>query len=80
MRYSVAWDDSALEDLADLWTQAADRQAVRDAANRVDGELAFSPETRGVDFYGDRLLVEPPLQVVYKVVPADRKVIILQVW
>jgi hypothetical protein len=80
MRYTVDWEDPALDDLADLWTRAVNRQAVRDAANRVDGLLAYDPEIKGVDFYGDRLLVEPPLHVVYRVIPVDRRAVVIHVW
>jgi hypothetical protein len=80
MRYTVAWEDPALDQLATIWTQAADRQAVRDAADQVDRELAYSPETKGTDFYGDRLIVIGPLQVVFKVDTARREVTVLQVW
>jgi hypothetical protein len=80
MRYTVSWDTSALMELADIWNRAADQQAVTDAADQVDRELAFSPENKGVPFYGDLLLVAAPLQVVYKVDRAKRLVTILQVW
>lgn len=80
MRYDVKWDDDALDKLADLWMRASDRDAIRDAANQVDRELAWSPETKGNDFYGDRLLVISPLQVSYSIDPARGRVTVLDVW
>jgi hypothetical protein len=80
MRYVVDWEDPALDEVADLWTRAVNRQAVSDAVNRVDGLLTYDPETRGVDFYGDRLLVEPPLHVVFRVIADNRRVVVIHVW
>ena len=80
MRWTVSWDDAALDALADAWTGAADRQAVNDAVKRVDRELEWSPDTKGQDFYGDRLFVAPPLHVVYKVDSAKHTVTVLNVW
>src|SRR5262249_10300868 len=80
MRYTVVWTDAALNELADIWMRAADPDRIRDASNRVDRELAFSPETKGVDFYGDRRLVEPPLQVGYTADAAWREVTVQRVW
>jgi hypothetical protein len=63
MRYTVVWTDAALDELMTIWTGAADRNAVREAADRIDRILSRDADTRGVDFYGDRLLVEPPLTI-----------------
>jgi hypothetical protein len=35
MRYAVVWVKSAEDELALIWVQAADQQAVTDAANRI---------------------------------------------
>jgi plasmid stabilization system protein ParE len=80
MIYTVVWTPDALDQLAALWPQAADRDAVTRAAQRIDHLLRHDPDTRGVDFYGDRLLVEPPLHVVYSVHRDDRLVKVQQVW
>jgi plasmid stabilization system protein ParE len=80
MRYTVVWLDQALNDLARIWMQAADPLAVRDASNEVDRQLADDPETKGEEFYGDRLLVVLPLQVVFRVRPDDRIVEVLNVY
>jgi hypothetical protein len=80
MRWTVSWEDVALEYLADAWTRAPDRQAVNDAVKRAERELAWSPETKGQAFYGDRLLVVLPLQLVYKVDADKHEVTILHVW
>jgi hypothetical protein len=80
MRYTVVWTDAALNELARVWMQAADPVAVRAASNEIDRELARDPETKGVEYYGDRLLVIPPLQATFAVHPDDREVVVLNVW
>lgn len=67
MRYFVDWTEAALDALADAWMQAADPNAVRNASNRVDAELAHDPLGKGVDFYGDRLFIADGLHVAYRV-------------
>lgn len=39
MIYTVVWVPSAITNLARLWIQAADQQAVSDSADRIDAEL-----------------------------------------
>lgn len=80
MRYTVVWEDAALNELADIWMSASDPQAVSAAANQIDALLAVNPETKGVEFYGDRLLVVPPLHVTFPVRSDDRLVTVVNVW
>ena len=70
--YTVVWHEDALADLARLWTAAQDRQAITDAVLRVDRVLRNDPKSKGVDFYGDRLLIAAPLAVVYAIREHDR--------
>jgi len=44
----------------------------------VDAALRLNPEVKGVDFYGDRLLVVAPLAVVFMIREEDRIVEVLQ--
>ena len=80
MRYTVVWTDAASNELARVWMQAADPAAVRAASNEIDRQLSRNPETRGVEYYGDRLLVVAPLQATFVVHPDDRQVVVLNVW
>lgn len=80
MRYAVAWEDSALNALANVWMLASDRTAVEVASNLADRELARDPDLKGTYFYGDRMLYVAPLRVVYCVEPADMRVRVLTVW
>jgi hypothetical protein len=47
MKYTVIWKPAAEQKLADIWLQSTDRQAVTDAADRIDRLLKYSPGTVG---------------------------------
>jgi len=77
--YTVTWHQQALDELTDVWAAAGQRQAVTAGVDRIDRVLRVDPAVKGVDFYGDRLLVILPLAVVYSVREQDRTVEILSV-
>ena len=78
--YSVKWRKKALNELADLWNTAADRNAVAAASDVVDDLLARDPlgqgESRGGTY---RLMYEGPLGVLYRVNVTAKRVIVLAV-
>ena len=80
MRCTVTWDPQVEEELARAWTIARNRQAITDAANWIDDELAVDPHAKGEAFYGDRILVREPLAVTFSIHPDDCLVRVLQVW
>jgi hypothetical protein len=80
MRFTVVWDDAALNELAQVWMASPTRDAVTDAAGRVDLLLADDPDLQGQEFYGDRLLSVPPIQIVCRVEPDDRIARVLAVY
>ena len=43
MRFTVVWTRAALNQLANIWMAAPDRQAVADATNQIDATLAVDP-------------------------------------
>ena len=73
MIWTATWLKSARNHLADLWTQAPDRQAVTDAANFIDRTLRDDPyqfsQARGGK---KRIMIVPPLAVLYDVSDDDR--------
>ncbi len=75
MTYTVIWRPSAERCLAEIWTNAEDRQTITDAANSVDALLRTDPtgvgESRVVNI---RILTVSPLCVYYDVHEADRLV------
>jgi len=47
MSYTVIWKPAAEDELAQIWTEAADRTAVATAANRIDQLLKSHPHDQG---------------------------------
>jgi plasmid stabilization system protein ParE len=81
MRYTVLWVRRAEEDLAAIWTGAANRNAIASAANTIDALLREDPESRGESRQGAlRILFVPPLGVDFEVFEEDRLVRVLGVW
>jgi hypothetical protein len=81
MKYTVVWTPSAEQDLAAVWLNAANRNAVTSAAHTIDGLLGQDPETRGtLRFDSVRTLLVPPLGVDFEVVEPDRIVYVLTIW
>jgi hypothetical protein len=79
-RYTVVWHADAQAQLAKLWLDATDRQAVTQSADAVDAILAWDAPTKGIAVEGDLLeLVLPPLQILFGVSEPDRLVKIVNV-
>ncbi|MFM8380023.1 MAG: hypothetical protein ACKOB1_11950 [Planctomycetia bacterium] len=77
--YTVVWHEKVLDELAEIWIASEQQQAVTESVKSIDRILRSDPSIKGVDFYGDRLLVVLPLAVVYVVKDQDRVVEILAV-
>jgi hypothetical protein len=79
MRYTVVYDPSAEAQLIDIWMQAPNRRAVRNASNEIDRQLKQSPDRSGYSFGPHRRLMVYPLAVEYTVSPPDRMVRVIRV-
>ncbi len=80
MSYTVTWKQSATDQLAEIWIAARDRRAVAIAADTLDAALRADPRQHGESRGGTtRLVIVPPLAVVYEISEADRRVEILSV-
>ncbi len=79
MRYTVNWTQPAVNELADIWIQAPDRQAVTAAQHQIDQLLRMDAHLRGQECDGDRVLQVWPLTVFFAVSPDDCRVDILSV-
>jgi hypothetical protein len=80
IRYTVVWHDDALNQLADIWMNASNRQSVTSAASTIDRQLADDASTKGTAVEGDlRLTHVPPLRVLFAVIEADRLVRIVDI-
>jgi len=81
MMYTVAWLKSAQDLLASIWINASNRQAIADAADAIDAQLRADPyaysESRANK---ERVLLLPPLGVLFEVEDADSFVIVYAVW
>jgi hypothetical protein len=74
-RYIVTWIESAQEELAQIWIDAPDRQAVTAATHAIDKELVEDAATKGSELReGLRELTVPPLRVLFLVREEDRLV------
>jgi hypothetical protein len=81
MIFTVAWIAAAVNELADLWIIAPDRDRVTAAASTLDELLRHNPQTLGESRHGNvRILVEDPLGIDFEVVEDDRIVYVLSVW
>ena len=79
MRYTVVWRERALQQLAGLWIDATDREAVNLTVDAIDAELLNDPDQKGDDYYGDRYVLFPLLWALYRIYPDDLIVHVLQV-
>lgn len=71
----------AEERLAAIWADATNRQAVAEAANLLDSELARSPSAAGESRpNGQRIAHSLPLGIRFRVFEQDQLVKVLAVW
>jgi hypothetical protein len=81
MKWTVAWRRSARDDLAAMWVDAHLRAEITNAANRIDYLLTKDPLAVGESRDEDRhILIEAPLAVLFKIKPAEQKVVVTRVW
>jgi plasmid stabilization system protein ParE len=81
MTFTVIWRPSAEQKLAEIWTEADDRQAVTDAADAIDVFLRTEPTEVGESRVANiRILTVSPLSVYYDVHEDDRLVAVWAVW
>ncbi len=75
IRYTVTWLKDAENQLAQIWVDATDKQAVTDAANAIDVLLSTDAHDKGKEASeGLRGLHVPPLRVLFSVREQDRLV------
>jgi hypothetical protein len=78
MRYTVLVEKPAENQLARIWLYAVDRQAVAEASDRIERELATDAHLKGTPLGIFRKYTDDPLAVLFHVDPGDRKVRIIQ--
>lgn len=81
MNYTVVWAPRALRQLADVWVNASNRGAVSAASAAIDAALQLDPLSAGESRDSNRrVLILPPLAVLYSVDRATREVTIWGAW
>jgi hypothetical protein len=81
MNFTVVWKPAAEAELAELWTLAANKPAIAEAANEIDIRLKTQPHIVGEARSGAiRVWFVGPIGVTYEIVPDDRIVRVLDVW
>jgi hypothetical protein len=81
VKYTVTWLPSALNQLADVWNRAADRNAVTAASDAIDRDLERDPLGIGESRSGaTRIHIVAPLAVYYDVDPGRRAVTVWALW
>jgi hypothetical protein len=81
--FSVEWVETALNDLANLWTQAdpLTRSHITSATNAIDRRLALNGPGEGESrIHGRRILFEFPLGIIFRIDLALNQAVVLHVW
>lgn len=81
MRYQVDWSPRAEQDLASLWLDSTQREAVTRAAHAVDQLLQVDAHERGESRTANtRILFEAPLWVIFHADPPLGRALVVRVW
>ena len=81
MKWTVAYEPSAETALAELWNNGPDRADITRAANRIDWVLEHDPLNAGESRDDDvRIVIEPPLAILFTTSVPDRIVSVFAVW
>jgi len=81
MKFTVVWQRRAEGELAAIWTNAEDRNAVSSAADMIDTALRSDPQLQGESRCDTiRIMFVTPLGVYFEVFEDDRLVRVLGVW
>jgi hypothetical protein len=81
MNFTVIWSDAAIQDLARIWMNATDRNAITLASNEIDRILSCDPQHIGESRPGgQRVEFTDPLGFRFEVVVDDLRVTVGAVW
>ena len=80
MRWTVIYKPSAQNDLGNIWLETVDREAIANAADEIDRLLASIPIEASESRSGPtRVIIEPPLTVLFDLSPDDATVAVTAV-
>ena len=80
IRYTVVWHKEAQDELAEIWIDTSDRNAVTMAAYLIDMMLSQDALSKGIELSeGLRALFASPLRILFTVDEGDRVASVLRV-
>jgi len=79
MRYTVLWKPSALQRLTEIWLAASDRDEENRAVSDIEHHLAHQASAGDPCVVGTKIIVAPPLAVVYELDYGDCKSTIVRI-
>ncbi len=75
MNFSIIWSEAAIQDLARIWLQVADRNEITRAPNDIDQLLSHNPQFVGESRPGNqRVTFVDPLGIRFEIVVDDMRV------
>ena len=81
MKFSGVWSDDAMDDLMRIWMAAPDQNQLARVVNQLEQQFALNPldvgESREDDW--QRIVVEPPVGILFDVTPPDRIVRVIHI-
>jgi hypothetical protein len=81
MSYTVVWMPEAESQLARIWLNSRLRNAIQEAADRIDAELRSNPhdcgESRDI---GRRVMYVGPVGALFEINESSHQVRVLSVW
>ena len=81
MIFTVAWKEEAEDELARLWDGSDDKRSMTWASDRIDIELRRDGHIKGRSRPdGRRILIVPPLAVLFEASEPDRMIVVGSVW
>ena len=82
MKYAIAWENAADDQLMTIWMHAADRAAVTAASGRLLFRLTYQPLSVGEsrESSQSRFATEPPIGFLYEVIEDDKRVVVQKVF
>jgi plasmid stabilization system protein ParE len=81
MIFTVTWEPDAEDELARIWLQYPNKNAIAAASDRMDTALRVDPQLQGDPHLGPtRVLLDPPLGIIFLVDEPDRRVRVVAVW
>ena len=81
MKYRVIWDPDAFRRLVGGWVAADKPEPAIRAFDTIEAILSVDAESNGESRSNDRrILIVPPLAVIFRAEPERREVLILDAW